>query len=141
MRFTIGRTGLGAVVALGVLMLAPPLAAQQGEVTGRVTDKTSGQAIAGAQAAVVGTTLRAVTGQDGRYRLVNVPPGAATIRIAFIGYGSVTQTVTVTAGTSVEVDAALAQVAVGLDAVVVTATGDQAVRERSRHRLRTFRTR
>jgi len=112
-----------------VLMLAPPLAAQQGEVTGRVTDKTSGQAIAGAQAAVVGTTLRAVTGQDGRYRLVNVPPGAASIRIAFIGYGSVTQTVTVTAGTSVEVDAALAQVAVGLDAVVVTATGDQAVRE------------
>ena len=78
MRFTIGRTGLGAVVALGVLMLAPPLAAQQGEVTGRVTDKTSGQAIAGAQAAVVGTTLRAVTGQDGRYRLVNVPRPSAS---------------------------------------------------------------
>src|SRR6266571_4021287 len=48
MRFTIGRTGLGAVVALGVLTLAPPLAAQQGEVTGRVTDKASGQVVAGA---------------------------------------------------------------------------------------------
>ena len=129
MRFTIGRTGLGAVVALGVLMLAPPLAAQQGEVTGRVTDKTSGQSIAGAQVSVVGTTLRALTGQDGRYRLINVPAGAATLRIAYIGYRSVTQAVTIPAGGAAEQDVALSQVAVGLDAVVVTATGDQAVRE------------
>jgi TonB-linked SusC/RagA family outer membrane protein len=129
MRFTIGRTGLGVVLALGVLTLAPPVAAQQGEVTGRVTDKTSGQSVAGAQVAVVGTTLRALTGQDGRYRLANVPAGAATIRVAFIGYGSVTQPVTIPAGGTAELDVALPQVAVGLDAVVVTATGDQAVRE------------
>jgi TonB-linked SusC/RagA family outer membrane protein len=129
MRFTIGRTGLGVVLALGVLTLAPPLAAQQGQVTGRVTDKTSGQSVAGAQVAVVGTTLRALTGQDGRYRLANVPAGVATVRVAFIGYGSVTQPVTVPAGGAAELDFALSQVAVGLDAVVVTATGDQAVRE------------
>ncbi|HEV8399935.1 MAG TPA: SusC/RagA family TonB-linked outer membrane protein [Gemmatimonadales bacterium] len=129
MRFAIGRTGLGAVVALGVLMLAPPLAAQQGEVTGRVTDKASGQSIAGAQVSVVGMTLRALTGQDGRYRLINVPAGAATIRVAYIGYGSVAQPVTVPGGGAAEQDIALSQVAVGLDAVVVTATGDQAVRE------------
>ena len=129
MRFTIGRTGLGAVVALGVLTLAPPLAAQQGEVTGRVTDKASGQVVAGAQVSVVGMTIRALTGQDGRYRLTNVPAGAATLRVAFIGYGSVTQPVTVPAGGTAEQDLALSQVAVGLDAVVVTATGDQAVRE------------
>jgi TonB-linked SusC/RagA family outer membrane protein len=112
-----------------MLTLVPLLAAQQAEVTGRVTDKTSGQSVAGAQVSVVGTTLRALTGQDGRYRLVNVPAGAATIRVAFIGYGSVTQAVTVPAGGAAEQDVVLTQVAVGLDAVVVTATGDQAVRE------------
>jgi len=117
------------MLTLGVVTLAPPLAAQQGEVTGRVTDKTSGQAIAGAQVSVVGRTIRTLTGQDGRYRLTNVPAGAASIRAAFIGYGSVAQPVTVPAGGTAEVDVALSQVAVGLDAVVVTATGDQAVRE------------
>jgi outer membrane receptor protein involved in Fe transport len=94
-----------------------------------VTDKASGQSVAGAQVSVVGMTIRALTGQDGRYRLVSVPAGSATLRVAFIGYGSVTHPVTVPAGGSVEQDVTLSQVAVGLDAVVVTATGDQAVRE------------
>ncbi|HWC72600.1 MAG TPA: carboxypeptidase-like regulatory domain-containing protein, partial [Gemmatimonadales bacterium] len=100
-----------------------------GEVTGRVTDKASGQPLAGAQVSIVSTTIRGLTNQDGRYRLVNVPAGAQTVRVAFIGYGTATQPVTVSAGGSASVDFAIAQVPVGLDAVVVTATGDQAVRE------------
>jgi hypothetical protein len=78
MRFTLGKIGLGAVLALGFTLLVPlRLAAQQsGEVTGRVTDKTSGEALAGAQVTVVGTMIRALTSQDGRYRVVNVPAGA-----------------------------------------------------------------
>lgn len=128
MRFTIGRANLGALVALSTLLLAPPLAAQQ-EVTGRVSDKASGASVAGAQVSIVGTTIRALTGQDGRYRVVNVPVGLATVRVASIGYGTVTQQVAVTAGAATEVNVAITAVPVGLDAIVVTATGDQAVRE------------
>src|SRR6266576_2399333 len=131
MRFTVGRTRLGAAVALGFCLLVPlRLAAQgNGEVTGRVTDKESGQALAGAQVSVVGTTIRALTNQDGRYHIVNVPAGAQTVRVAFIGYATTTQPVTVSAGGSAAMDFAISQVPFGLDAVVVTATGDQAVRE------------
>ena len=130
MRFTIGRAYLGAALALGALALVSPgrLAAQS-EVTGRVTDKTSGAALAGAQVSVVGTTIRALSQQDGRFRLANVPAGAATIRVAFIGYTTMTQPVTVSTGSPAEANFTLTQVPVGLDAVVVTATGDQAVRE------------
>src|SRR6266566_6579904 len=96
MRFTLGRACLGAL-ALGLLLPASRLAAQQGEVTGRVTDRASGQALAGAQVSIVGTTIRALTGQDGRYRVVNVPAGSATVRVAFIGYGITTQAVNVPA--------------------------------------------
>ena len=130
MRFTIGRACFSAVLALGALALVSPgRLAAQGEVTGRVTDKTSGAGLAGAQVSVVGTTIRGLSGQDGRFRLANVPAGAATVRVAFIGYSTVTQPVTVTAGGSVESNFALSQAAIGLEAVVVTATGDQAVRE------------
>jgi len=128
MRFTITRTFL-PLTALLLVLCAQPAAAQQGEVTGRVTDKTSGQALATAQVSVVGTTIRAVTGQDGRYRLVDVPAGPATLRVSYIGYATTTQPVTVPGGGSAVADFAIAQAAVGLEAIVVTATGDQAVRE------------
>src|SRR5882672_3001546 len=124
MRFTIGRANIDAILALGALWLAPSLAAQQGEVTGRVTDKASGNAVAGAQVSIVGTTIRALTAQDGRYRVVNVPAGAVTVRVATIGYGTVTQGATVPAGGSAEVNVAITAVPIGLDAIVVTATGD-----------------
>ena len=131
MRLTLGRNCLGAALALGCFLLVPlRLDAQQGgEITGRVTDKASGQAIAGAQITVAGTTIRALTAQDGRYRVVNVPAGAQTVRVSYIGYGSTTQPVTVPSGGSVESDFAIAQAPYSLDAVIVTATGDQAVRE------------
>ena len=131
MRFTIGRTWLGAALALGSCLFVPlRLAAQGGgEVTGRVTDKASGQALAGAQVSVAGTTIRALTNQDGRYHIVNVPAGAQTVRVAFIGYGTTTQPVTVPAGGSATSDFALAQVPFALEALVVTPTGDQSQRE------------
>src|SRR5258705_5673524 len=131
MRFTLGRAGFGAVLALACTLLVPlRLTAQQaGEVTGRVTDKASGVALAGAQISVPNTTIRALTGQDGRFRVVNVPSGAQTIRVALIGYGTTTQPVTVPAGGSATVDFAIEQVPFGLEALVVTATGDQAQRE------------
>src|SRR5258705_2981349 len=128
MRFAISRTFLLLTPALLLALCVRPAAAQQGEVTGRVTDKTAGQALAGAQVSIVGTTLRASTGQDGRYRLVNVPAGQATVRVSYIGYATTTQPVTVSAGAPAVADFAIAQAAVGLEAVVVTATGDQAGR-------------
>jgi TonB-linked SusC/RagA family outer membrane protein len=131
MRFTLGRAWFCAAVALACTLVVPlRLTAQQaGEVTGRVTDKTSGVALAGAQISVPNTTIRALTGQDGRFRVVNVPSGAQTIRVVLIGYGGTTQPVTVPAGGSATVDFAIEQVPFGLEALVVTATGDQAQRE------------
>src|ERR1044072_528280 len=86
MRFTIGRACFSAVLALGALALVSPgRLAAPGGVTGRGTDKTSGAGLAGAEVSVVGTTIRGLSGQDGRFRLANVPAGAATVRVAFIG--------------------------------------------------------
>src|SRR2546425_69703 len=82
MRFTIGRANIGAVLALGALLVAPPLLAQQtAAVQGTVTDGASGAPISGAVVAVVGTTFQGVTNVLGNYRIAGVPAGAITIRV------------------------------------------------------------
>ncbi len=129
MRFTSGRTMLSAALALAALVCVPRVSAQQGAVAGRVSDKATSQPLAGAQVSIVGTTLRTLTAQDGRYRIGNVTPGTVSVRVLFIGYSALVQTATVAAGGTAELNFAVAQSAVGLDAVTVTATGDQAVRE------------
>src|SRR5215471_7918539 len=67
-----------------------------GTITGRVTDKETGAPILGASVTVVGTTLGNNTDEDGRYRITGVPVGLASVTARRIGYGSVTQKITVT---------------------------------------------
>ena len=120
--------GIAAAAALlsGLAVVAD---AQQGGIAGRVTDKATGQPLAGAQVFLVGTTLRALADQEGRYRFSVVSPGTVPVRALFIGYVATVQSVTVSAGQTAAADFALVASAIGLDAVVVTATGNQAVRE------------
>ncbi len=92
-----------------------------GQISGRVTDAASGQPIPGVQIAVVGTGLGAMTLDDGRYAIANVPDGVHRVRTRRIGYTAEERSVTV-AGADVTVDFALAAATVSLDEVVVTGT-------------------
>src|SRR5882672_2841283 len=108
MRFTIGRANIvGALVALTAVSLAPPLAAQQASLTGTVTDPASAQPLAGVRITVVGTNRAVFTNQDGRYTITAVPSGTQRLLAALIGYGALTQTVTVPADGSVTLNFAL----------------------------------
>ena len=112
-----------AISVLGAVLWAPAALAQQGgTVTGRVTDVRSGQPIAGAAVQIEGTALGTAAGDDGRYRLGNVPAGRQTITARRIGYAAGRQTVTVAAGAPATVDFALQPAALSLDAIVVTGT-------------------
>src|SRR5256886_2864199 len=71
---------------------------QVGAVVGGVTDSVSGQGIAVATIVVDGTALSARSGNDGSYRIANVPAGLHTIKATRIGYRSVSKPVTVVAG-------------------------------------------
>ncbi len=115
-------------VATLVVTLAPPLAsaqAQQGTVTGRVTDAASNQPIVAAQVAVVGTNQRAETNTDGRYTLQGISAGQVEVRVLRLGFAELRKGVTVTAGQTATLDFAIAAVAVTLNPIVTTATGQQ----------------
>src|SRR4051812_39974051 len=113
---------LSLVCATVVLASATAAAQQQGSVVGRVTERASGQNIADATVLIVNTQRGSRTGEDGRYRIANVPAGTYQVRVNRIGYAAVTQNVTVTTGDAT-LDFRLEPTAVTIDEVVVSATG------------------
>ena len=96
--------------------------AQGATIVGRVTDARSSEAVPGATIEVDGTRLAAVADDDGRYRIVNVPPGSRTIIARRLGFAAMRRTVTIAAEQQTTVDFALERSVVALDQVVVTGT-------------------
>jgi TonB-linked SusC/RagA family outer membrane protein len=117
---------LGLPLLLGAL--ASPLAAQQqpqaGTIVGRVTDRNTGQPVAEASVVIVGSTRGARTSEEGRYRIIGVPPGTHQVRVTRLGFAAETRPATVAAGQQATVDFQVGQTAVQIDEVVVTATGE-----------------
>jgi len=120
------RCSLAAALASLTLALgALPLIAQTGTLVGRVTDARTGAPITTAQVTISGTSLGAVVDADGRFRVVNVPPGPHEVRARSIGYRPATATFSVAADGSANVTLSMNESATALDAVLITgAVGD-----------------
>lgn len=74
-----------------VAFLLPGLIiAQNGKLRGNVTDKETGEPLIGATVTLEGTTLGASTDINGEYFILNVPPGAQTVKATYVGYAPVT---------------------------------------------------
>ena len=111
-----------AVLTVAPLVYASTLAAQEGTVTGRVTDLSTGQAVASAQVFVDGLDLGALTQADGSYTIGNVPTGTQTVIAQRLGYREESATVQVASGQTVSQDFQITEAALQLDAVIVTGT-------------------
>ena len=130
---TIRSLGSGAFLACAIVLAAAAAApeaaqAQDGTITGRVTDAASQRPISSVQVHLVGTGMGTLSRDNGRYIILNVPAGEYTLRAERIGYTAVEMQVTVSEGGTLEQDLALAQQALGLDEIVVTGTAGAARR-------------
>lgn len=82
-----------------------------GAVAGRVIDARTGKPLAFANVVIVGTKLSAMTMNDGRYRIADVPDGAYEIKAMLMGYKSSQRSrVLISAGGEASVNFALDQV-------------------------------
>jgi TonB-linked SusC/RagA family outer membrane protein len=99
--------------------------AQQGTITGRVTDAATGQPLPLTQVNVIGTNLGAQTNTDGRFTVRGVNAGTVELRVLRVGYTEQRRRATVSAGQTATLDLPMAAVAFTLNPVVTTETGSQ----------------
>jgi len=77
--------------ALVALALPADASAQNGQVSGTVTDRETGGPVATVQVYLQGTSIGGLSGATGTFNLSNVPPGTYTIIAQRIGYQEVRQ--------------------------------------------------
>ena len=97
-------------------------AGQTGKISGRVTDSQSGEALAGCNVLVQGTSMGAATDANGEYFIINLSPGSYYLAFSMIGYASYTaEFVQVNIDVTTPVNAALTTEALQMTGVSVTA--------------------
>ena len=114
-----------------VMSVVPTLLAQSaatGSIAGRVTDAKSRLALSGARVTVTGTALETFVAQGGDYVLVNVPAGARSVVVSYVGYPEATQLVTVAAGGVATADVAVGDSTVRMEKFVIAGSAVGAAR-------------
>jgi hypothetical protein len=118
------RRRRGLLVAGLILLVSPlPLRAQTtGSILGRVIDGQTGQPLEAASVELAGTQMRTLSGVDGRFILVSVPPGERALRVEHLGYQpKIIEGILVRTGRSQDLRVELAVAPVALPGVVVEA--------------------
>ncbi len=109
------------LIAFLLLAVPPSAIAQDGRITGRVSDSKTGNPLPGANVLIEGTSTGAATDMSGRYVILKAPAGTFTLVVTFIGYKTASMPVTVVARETAVVNISLEPTVIsGMD-IVVTA--------------------
>ena len=99
---------------------------QPGKITGKVTDKKTGETLIGLTVKQNGTTNGVFTDVEGRYTLSNLAPGKHAITFTYVGYKSKSITdIEVAADKVTTLDVVMEEAGEQLAEVVITATARQ----------------
>ncbi|MFQ6618589.1 MAG: carboxypeptidase-like regulatory domain-containing protein, partial [Fidelibacterota bacterium] len=112
-------------VLLSLLIFAVPVflyAGTTGKIAGKVTDKSTGEPLPGANVVIVGTDMGAAADIRGEYYILNVPVGKYSVRVSMMGYNPITATnVAVTIDHTTSLDFALEPTVLEAQEIVVVA--------------------
>ncbi|MDH7603875.1 MAG: TonB-dependent receptor [Melioribacter sp.] len=98
------------------------LAGTTGKIAGKISDKSTGEPLIGANVIITGTSLGAATDVNGHYTILDIPPGIYSIQISYIGYRKLTiNDVRVFIDQTTRIDAALESEAIELGAMIIVA--------------------
>lgn len=91
-----------ALVLAGASFVVRDASAQTASVRGFVTDQADGEALQGVNVALLDSGGNLVTGTatdaDGLYFITQVTPGTYTVRVSFVGYGTLVDTLALAGG-------------------------------------------
>lgn len=114
------------------LCLGLNLALAQGKglasVVGTVVDERTREALPYVQVVVQGTTLGTTTDANGNYKLVGLPAGHYTIVASFVGYGKVSERISLQGKEKRHLDLYMQEQSIDLEGVVVSANRQETLR-------------
>jgi outer membrane receptor for ferrienterochelin and colicin len=111
-----------STVLLLLVVLLPVIvyAGTTGKLTGKVTDKKTGEALPFVSIILEGTTIGTQTDLDGKYTIINIPPGVYKVRYQYVGYQTtVVEKVQISIDLTTTQDAKLSDATVEMQAIVV----------------------
>jgi len=116
-----------------LLLMASSLVAQTaGKISGVVKDQQTGEALVGANIAVTGTKMGAITDAEGSYFILNIPAGKYDIQASMVGYGRVIEKgVIVNSNRTTVTDFRLSAAAIEQEAVIIQAIRPDVEREKT----------
>ncbi len=111
------------VSLVGLLLLSFSLTvfSQSANVRGFVYTKDNGEPVLFTNVYLKGTTIGASTDVNGFFSITKIPPGTYTLMISFMGYDSLTESITVKANDIINKKYYLIKGAIQLEEVVLTA--------------------
>lgn len=118
------RSSWCKVLLILLIILAIPsfLFAANGKISGVVKDAATKEAVVGANVVIVGTSMGASTDPEGRYYILNVPPGNYTVQASVVGYARMEiSNVQVRADQTTDLNFDLRQESIELKEVVIQA--------------------
>ncbi len=83
---------INVLIVMAVFVSTSCLSGTVGKISGKVTDKTSGEPLIGANVTIKDLKMGAVTDANGEYFILNVHPGTYTVIFSILGYESITNT-------------------------------------------------
>ena len=78
------------IFVIVTLFSAVLTAGQTGKITGTVVDQETGNPLPGVNVLLEGTSMGAATNSDGKFVILDIPPGLYLVKFSFIGYATIT---------------------------------------------------
>jgi len=104
------------------LFISSSFAATTGKISGTVKDEKTNEPLIGANVIIEGHALGAATDSNGRFYILNVPPGVYNVIVQMIGYAKLTvENLDVSIGRTTQINAELRTEVIEGEAVIVSA--------------------
>jgi hypothetical protein len=105
---------------------------QRGKLTGIVKDEVTKEPLIGANVLILGTNIGAASDLDGRYVILNIPPGTYSVQVSSLGYTKViAQEVEIIVDRTTTLNFTLKDASVQLEQVVVVAEKPKIIKDQT----------
>lgn len=108
------------IIYSALLLFSVCSIAQTGNLKGTIT--STDEKIAGVSISVIGKTIVAKTDHNGNYELRGIPTGNQRISVSYVGYRTITETVTIEENETSEINFELQEDLLNIEEVVITGT-------------------